>query len=117
MPEETNDPELLSPSRSRLGELRLAVGFLTRLPVAAPRGGGRALLPWALAREPRARADGLAVSAGRPGRGTALAALLIGLVILILAAGPLRGVIAALVSLIGLALLPLARRQLGGLTG
>jgi adenosylcobinamide-GDP ribazoletransferase len=83
----------------------------------AAHAGGRALLPWALAREPLARADGLAVAAGRPGRGTARAALLIGLVILILAAGPLRGVIAALVSLVGLALLPVARRQLGGLTG
>jgi adenosylcobinamide-GDP ribazoletransferase len=235
MPEETNNPETALPSRSRLGELRLAIGFLTRLPVTAATGdlasagwafplagllvgaissliywfaiwlgltaliaaalavvagvlatgalhedgladfadglgvrggaseklaamrasgigsfgvlalifgvllrvlalaaligpagvgpaligahaGARALLPWAM-RAPRARADGLAVSAGRPGLGSALAALLIGLVILILAVGAFRGVIAALASLLGFALLPLARRQLGGITG
>ena len=236
MPEETNNPETSLASRSRLGELRLAIGFLTRLPATAAAGdlasagwafplaglvvgaiaaviywfaiwlgltaliaaalavaagvlatgalhedgladfadglgvrggpsqklaamrasgigsfgvlalilglllrvlalaaligpagvgpaligahaGARALLPWAMKREPLARADGLAVSAGRPGQGTALAALLIGLVILILAVGFSRGVIAALASLLGLAILPLARRQLGGITG
>ena len=236
MPEETNNPETALPSRSRLGELRLAIGFLTRLPVTAARGdlasagwafpvagllvgaitsliywfaiwlgltaliaaalavaagvlatgalhedgladfadglgvrggpsqklaamrasgigsfgvlalilglllrvlalaaligpagvgpaligahaGARALLPWAMKREPWARADGLAVSAGKPGQGTALAAFLVGLAILILAVGSTRGVIAALASLLALALLPLARRQLGGITG
>jgi adenosylcobinamide-GDP ribazoletransferase len=83
----------------------------------AAHAGARALLPLAMWREPQARADGLAVAAGRPGQVTALAALLIGLVILILAEGPLRGVIASLVALLGLLLLPVARRQLGGLTG
>ncbi|HEX4570376.1 MAG TPA: adenosylcobinamide-GDP ribazoletransferase [Dongiaceae bacterium] len=78
--------------------------------------GARALLPWAM-RAPLARADGLAVSAGRPGPGPAFAALLIGLVILILAVGFSRGVIAALASLLGLAILPLAHRRLGGITG
>ena len=236
MPEETNNPETALPSRSRLGELRLAIGFLTRLPVAAATGdlasagwafplagllvgaiasliywfalwlgltaliaaaltvaggmlatgalhedgladfadglgvrggaseklaamrasgigsfgvlalilglllrvlalaaligpagvgpaligahaGARALLPWAMKREPRARVDGLAVSAGRPGPGTALAAFLIGFVILMLAVGTSRGVIAALAALLGLAILPLARRQIGGITG
>ena len=236
MPEETNNPETSFARRSRLGELRLAIGFLTRLPVAAATGdlasagwacplagllvgaiasliywfalwlgltaliaaalavaggilttgalhedgladfadglgvrggaseklaamrasgigsfgvlalilglllrvlalaaligpagvgpaligahaGARALLPWAMKREPWARADGLAVSAGKPGQGTALAAFLVGLAILILAVGSTRGVIAALASLLALALLPLARRQLGGITG
>lgn len=83
----------------------------------AAHAGARAVLPWAMCREPQARTDGLAVAAGRPGWGTALAALLIGLVILILAEGPLRGVIAGLAALLGLLLLPVARRQFGGLTG
>jgi adenosylcobinamide-GDP ribazoletransferase len=85
--------------------------------LVAAHAGGRALLPWALHREPRARADGLAVSAGRPGRWPALAALLIGLAVVILAAGPVRGLVAAMAALLALLILPLARRQLGGITG
>lgn len=83
----------------------------------AAHAGARALLPWAMWREPQARADGLAVAAGRPGWVTVLAALAIGLVIVILAEGPLRGVIAALAALLALLLLPVARRRFGGLTG
>lgn len=79
--------------------------------------GARALLPWAMHGQPRARADGLAVGAGRPTRAVAVAALLIGLAILLLAAGPVRGAIAALAALLGLVILPLARRRLGGITG
>jgi adenosylcobinamide-GDP ribazoletransferase len=79
--------------------------------------GARALLPFALHREPRARAEGLAVGAGRPPRWAALVALAIGLVVLLLAAGPLRGAIAGVAALLGLALLPLARQRLGGVTG
>jgi len=83
----------------------------------ASHAGARALLPWALHREPRARADGLAVAAGRPSRRTAISALLIGLVILVLAGGPIRGLVAAIVGLVALLLLPLARRRIGGITG
>jgi adenosylcobinamide-GDP ribazoletransferase len=79
--------------------------------------GARALLPWAMHGQPQARADGLAVGAGRPSGKVAVAALLIGLAILILAAGPVRGAIAGLAALLGLLILPLARRRLGGITG
>jgi len=83
----------------------------------AAHAGARALLPWAMHGQPRARTDGLAVGAGRPSGKTAVAGLLIGLVILLLAAGPLRGGIAALAALLALLILPLARRRLGGITG
>jgi adenosylcobinamide-GDP ribazoletransferase len=79
--------------------------------------GARALLPWAMHGQPQARADGLAVGAGRPSSAVAIAALLIGLAILLLAAGPVRGAIAAAAALLGLLILPLARRRLGGITG
>jgi adenosylcobinamide-GDP ribazoletransferase len=113
------------------GALALIVSVLLRVAALAALGttgpvlpaliaahaGGRALLPWALYREPRARADGLAVNAGRPGRRPALFALLIGFVLLFLATGPVHGVIAAAAALLALLLLPLARRQIGGITG
>jgi adenosylcobinamide-GDP ribazoletransferase len=79
--------------------------------------GARALLPWALHGQPRARADGLAVGAGRPTSAVAGVALLIGLAILLLAAGPVRGAITGLAALLGLLIMPLARRRLGGITG
>jgi adenosylcobinamide-GDP ribazoletransferase len=83
----------------------------------AAHAGARALLPWAMHRAPWARQDGLAVAAGRPSRATAVAALAIGLVILLLAAGPIRGVIGALAALLALLVLPLARQRIGGITG
>jgi adenosylcobinamide-GDP ribazoletransferase len=83
----------------------------------ASHAGARALLPWVMHGQPQARADGLAVGAGRPSGRVAVVALLIGLAILLLAAGPARGAIAALAALLGLLILPLARRRLGGITG
>ncbi len=83
----------------------------------AAHAGARSLLPWAMLREPWARVDGLAVGAGRPSPAGVAAAFMIALAILLLAAGPVRGAIAALAALLGLLVLPLARRQLGGITG
>jgi len=100
----------------------VALAALTDPATVAPaligtHAGARALLPWAMRREPWARAEGLAVAAGRPGGTTAAVALLIGLAILVAAVGPARGAVAALAALVALAILPLARRQLGGITG
>ena len=83
----------------------------------ASHAGARALLPWLMHREPWARSDGLAVDAGRPSLPQAAAALGIGLAILLVAAGPARGLLAAAVGLLALLVAPLARRQIGGITG
>jgi adenosylcobinamide-GDP ribazoletransferase len=84
----------------------------------AAHAGARGLLPWLMHREPWARSDGLAVDAGRPSLAQALVAFVIGLVILLVLAGPARALLAAAVAGLALLLLaPLAHRQVGGVTG
>jgi adenosylcobinamide-GDP ribazoletransferase len=83
----------------------------------AAHAGARSLLPWMMHSEPWARSDGLAVDAGRPSLAQAAASLAIGFAILLVAAGPARGLLAAAVALLALLLAPLARRQIGGMTG
>ena len=83
----------------------------------AAHAGARAILPWAMYQENPARSDGLAVAAGRPSRATAGAALVIGAVALVVALGPGAGFVAALGAALAMGLLPLARRELGGITG
>ena len=67
--------------------------------------------------ETPARADGLAVGAGRPSRATAGAALIIAAITMVVALGPAAAFAAAVAGALAMALLPLARRQLGGVTG
>jgi adenosylcobinamide-GDP ribazoletransferase len=78
----------------------------------------RAALPLAMAVMPQARAKGLAADAGRPGGGRVLAALIIAAAIG-LACRPHADLILVYIAgtLAGLALLRLARRQIGGITG
>lgn len=111
--------------------LALAIGLLLRvlalatvgepLPVlgalVAAHAGARGLLPWAMYQEAPARADGLAVGAGRPSRATAGAALIIAAITMVVALGPAAAFAAAVAGALAMALLPLARRQLGGVTG
>ena len=114
------------------GTLALIFGVLLRVAALAalvgPAGVGPALLS-AHCRGPGAAVLGDAWPASGPGRRSgrrrrpssgkvAVVALLIGLAILLLAAGPVRGAIAqGLAALLGLLILPLARRRLGGITG
>lgn len=85
--------------------------------LVAAHAGARGLLPWAMYQENPARPDGLAVAAGRPSRATAGAALIIGAIAIVVALGPGAGFAAAVGAGLAMALLPLARRQLGGITG
>jgi adenosylcobinamide-GDP ribazoletransferase len=78
----------------------------------------RAPLPAVMLLLPPARADGLAVAAGRPAPGGTAAAALIGLAAGLLAlglSGGLAGAAVAAVAALGLS--ALARRQIGGQTG
>jgi adenosylcobinamide-GDP ribazoletransferase len=78
----------------------------------------RALLPAAMLALPQARADGLAVQAGRPHPGRVAAAAAIALVIALLLLPPLVAVIAsAAAGLAGAIVAWLAFRRLGGITG
>lgn len=81
----------------------------------------RAVLPLAMRWPGRARTDGLAVAAGRPGAGTVAVALLLGLAAAcaLAVAGSFPAVaVAAAVSLAAMgAVAALARSRIGGLTG
>jgi adenosylcobinamide-GDP ribazoletransferase len=91
----------------------IAVGALV-----AAHALGRAALPLVMAREPFARADGLAVSAGRPREGAALLAIGLGLVFALLGLGWSGGILAVLLAAaITFGLTRLARRKIGGQTG
>ncbi|MSO91985.1 MAG: adenosylcobinamide-GDP ribazoletransferase [Rhodospirillales bacterium] len=78
----------------------------------------RGILPWLMhAREP-ARADGLAVAAGRPDRRSAAVAFAVGCGIALVALGPVAGLGAILLaSGASWCITRLADRQLGGITG
>jgi adenosylcobinamide-GDP ribazoletransferase len=77
----------------------------------------RALIVAIMQREPLARSDGLAVTAGRPTQATTLWALGLGLAIALACAG-LDGLVAAAAGgVIAWAIAALARRQIGGVTG
>jgi len=111
--------------------LALALGLILRVSALATLGqplqvlgaliaahaGARALLPWAMYQERPARSDGLAVAVGRPSRATAGAALVIGAIVMVVALGPGAGFVAAVGAALAMGLLPLARRELGGITG
>jgi len=78
----------------------------------------RAALPAAMWRETLARDDGLAVAAGRPRREAVLWSVGLGAAIALVALGPATGVVAlAAAAAAAYAVLRLARRQIGGITG
>jgi adenosylcobinamide-GDP ribazoletransferase len=77
----------------------------------------RAALPAVMAALPRARADGLAASAGRPHPLRAAAALLIAALIALVLLGATAPAALAAGALAALAVAVLARRQIGGQTG
>ena len=106
--------------------LLLRLGALTTLAdpalvAAALIGAGalsRGLLPLAMSLLPAARADGLAVAAGRPHLVRSLAAAGIALLIALLVIDAGTALVASLVAAgAGGALAALARRQIGGVTG
>jgi adenosylcobinamide-GDP ribazoletransferase len=88
------------------------------LALIAAHAASRAALPAAMLLLRPARADGLGAAAGRPSRGVAVAAALIGIVIALATLGPRNGglgllLAGAAVTLAGM----LARRLIGGYTG
>ena len=79
---------------------------------------GRTALPVVMAREPYARADGLAVSAGRPREGDLLVAVGLGLLFALLGLGWGGGLLAVLLTAgVAFGMTRHARRKIGGQTG
>jgi adenosylcobinamide-GDP ribazoletransferase len=88
------------------------------LALLAAHAASRGFLGVAMWRLPPAREDGLAAAAGRPGRGAALTAILLGALIALCCLGPGRGIVALVLAGIAVAATAvLARRQIGGYTG
>src|SRR5262249_12798803 len=83
----------------------------------AAHAGSRALLPLVMQHFPRARPDGLAVTAGRPTQTTAIIALMLGAIVVLLLEGICLGLAAALAACVALLLAPRSGRLLGGITG
>ena len=78
----------------------------------------RALLVPVMHLEAPARSDGLAASAGRPSSATTLWALGIGAVVALILAGPFDGIVTSVVGAgVAWAIVRLAHRQIGGITG
>jgi adenosylcobinamide-GDP ribazoletransferase len=97
---------------------QLAEAFYGGLALIAAHALSRGLLPAVMRLMTPARSDGLAAAAGRPASATAVIAVAIGAVISILALGPLRGALAALLATLAIAATALlAQRRLGGYTG
>jgi adenosylcobinamide-GDP ribazoletransferase len=88
------------------------------LALIAAHAASRAFLAPAMLFLKPAREDGLGAMAGRPGKATALIAVVIGTLIALGLLGPLRGAVAlALSGMAVAATAALARRQIGGYTG
>ncbi len=78
----------------------------------------RGWLPWLMRKDAPARADGLAVDAGKPAAEAALWAAGLGFAVALVALGPGPAILAATVSVAcALGVAALARRRLGGYTG
>ncbi|MBM3599188.1 MAG: adenosylcobinamide-GDP ribazoletransferase [Alphaproteobacteria bacterium] len=98
-----------------LGDLPAASGAAALI---AAHAGARGLLPLAMQRMIPARADGLAILAGRPTAERALVAAGIGALACLILLGPLLGALALLgAAASAWALATLARRCIGGYTG
>jgi adenosylcobinamide-GDP ribazoletransferase len=97
---------------------QLGEAFFGGLALMAAHALSRGLLPAAMRLFDRARSDGLAAAAGRPGPAAAGIAAAIGAAIAVLALGPWRGGLAfALAAAATAATAALAQRQIGGVTG
>lgn len=98
-----------------LADLSASTGLAALIAVHA---AARGFLPLVMQRLNPARADGLAVRAGRPRADQSLAAAAIGVVIALVALGPTAGAVALVAGgLAAWALASLARQRLGGYTG
>jgi len=88
------------------------------LALIAAHAAARAPLPLFMRLVPPARADGLSADAGRPSPERAVAAVVLGLIALVLALGLLGAILGVvLIALVGLLLARLSVRQIGGQTG
>jgi adenosylcobinamide-GDP ribazoletransferase len=106
--------------------LLLRAGAIASLPgparvawaLIAAHAGARALLPLLMRAVPAARLDGLAAEAGRPPPNMVAVAALIGVVVLIVALGVAKAIIATLLLLVAFGIMRrLSLRQIGGQTG
>lgn len=84
----------------------------------AAHAGARAAMPLFMAAVPNARQDGLAAEAGTPSQGSVLAAVLLGLLALVVCLGFGTALVATLLVVVGLWLMArLSLKQIGGQTG
>jgi len=96
----------------------LAEPSLVAWALVAAHAGARAILPAFMRMVPRARADGLAASAGAPPQGSAAIAAGLGMVALVLCLGLAAALVAALLLAVSSVLMArLAIKQIGGQTG
>ncbi len=103
----------------RVGALAsLARPAWVALALIAAHAGGRAVMPLFLRVVPPARPDGLSAGAGRPPQASAVVAILLGFIILLLSLGVARSLAALLLLLVALAVMRrLCLQQIGGQTG
>ena len=86
--------------------------------LVAAHAASRGAMPLLMALLAPARADGLAASLGRPGEAVIAQAVILGVLLCGLVAGPFAGIVALSFAALALAgLETLARRQIGGYTG
>ncbi len=91
---------------------------LVTIVLVAAHAAGRAPIAAFMRLVPAARTDGMSADAGRPPQGSAVVALLLGLVPLMMALGFAVGVVAVVLLAAGFGLLAwLCKRQIGGQTG
>jgi adenosylcobinamide-GDP ribazoletransferase len=92
-------------------------GLVTIVLIAA-HAAGRAPIAAFMRLVPPARTDGMSADAGRPSQGSAMAALLLGLVPLMMALEFAAGVVAVVLLAVGFGFMAwLCKRQIGGQTG
>ena len=103
----------------RIGALASLAGPASvALALVASHAAARALLPAFLRLVPRARSDGLAAEAGRPPQASVALAALLGMVAVMIALGPGRGLASFLLLLAALAAVRwLCLKAIGGQTG
>jgi adenosylcobinamide-GDP ribazoletransferase len=98
---------------TNLGDPGLVMAALVATHAAA-----RAYIPAFMRLIPAARADGMSADAGRPPQASAMAAVLLGLVPLLIGLGFAAGVVAVVLLVAGFGFMAwLCKRQIGGQTG
>lgn len=103
----------------RVGALAaIATAGAAAAALIAAAAGSRAVLPVVMNAMQPARAEGLAVAAGRPSKDRVIASAALGAALVLLFLGPVAGVLAVLIgTAAAAAMADLARRQVGGYTG